>query len=204
MKKGMTILYKVHNNLYVNLTNRCPCACTFCLRQNMDTVTHDDKTLWLEHEPTVEEVKAEFANFDMSEYEEVVFCGYGEPTMALENLIAVSKYIRERYPFRIRLNTNGLSDLIHKRSTAEEICQAVDSISISLNMPDAASYNEVVRPAYGEKSFDAMLKFARDCKQYLDDVRFTVVDVIGEEKVEQSKILAAQNGIPLRVRKYSP
>ena len=58
MKKGMTILYKVHNNLYVNLTNRCPCACTFCLRQNMDTVTHDDKTLWLEHEPTVEEVKA--------------------------------------------------------------------------------------------------------------------------------------------------
>ena len=102
----------------------------------------------------------------------------------------------ERYPFRIRLNTNGLSDLIHKRSTAEEICQAVDSISISLNMPDAASYNEVVRPAYGEKSFDAMLKFARDCKQYLDDVRFTVVDVIGEEKVEQSKILAAQNGIP--------
>ena len=123
--------------------------------------------------------------------------------MALENLIAVSKYIRERYPFRIRLNTNGLSDLIHKRSTAEEICQAVDSISISLNMPDAASYNEVVRPTYGEKSFDAMLKFARDCKQYLDDVRFTVVDVIGEEKVEQSKILAAQNGIPLRVRKYS-
>ena len=129
---------------------------------------------------------------------------FSEPTMALENLIAVSKYIRERYPFRIRLNTNGLSDLIHKRSTAEEICQAVDSISISLNMPDAASYNEVVRPAYGEKSFDAMLKFARDCKQYLDDVRFTVVDVIGEEKVEQSKILAAQNGIPLRVRKYSP
>ena len=71
-------------------------------------------------------------------------------------------------------------------------------------MPDADSYNEVVRPAYGEKSFDAMLKFARDCKQYIDDVRFTVVDVIGEEKVAQSKILAAQNGIPLRVRKYSP
>ena len=71
-------------------------------------------------------------------------------------------------------------------------------------MPDAASYNEVVRPAYGEKPFDAMLKIARDCKQYIDDVRFTVVDVIGEEKVAQSKILAAQNGIPLRERKYSP
>ena len=124
--------------------------------------------------------------------------------MALENLIEVSKYVRARYPFKIRLNTNGLSDLIHNRSTAKDVCQAVDSVSISLNMPDAASYNEVVRPAYGEKSFDALLKFARDCKQYIDDVRFTVVDVIGEEKVEQSKIVAAQNGIPLRVRKYSP
>ena len=87
MKKGMTILYKVHNNLYVNLTNRCPCACTFCLRQNMDTVTHDDQTLWLEHEPTAEEVKAEFAKFDLSEYEEVVFCGYGEPTERLDALL---------------------------------------------------------------------------------------------------------------------
>ena len=102
------------------------------------------------------------------------------------------------------LTTLMTAYILHNRSTAKEVCQAVDSVSISLNMPDAASYNEVVRPAYGEKSFDAMLKFARDCKQYIDDVRFTVVDVIGEEKVAQSKILAAQNGIPLRVRKYSP
>ena len=184
------IIYRYKNQVYFNITNKCPCRCTFCIRNT--------------EEPALEEIYKAIDEFDFSDCNEVVFCGYGEPTMALENLIAVSKYIRERYPFRIRLNTNGLSDLIHKRSTAEEICQAVDSISISLNMPDAASYNEVVRPAYGEKSFDAMLKFARDCKQYLDDVRFTVVDVIGEEKVEQSKILAAQNGIPLRVRKYSP
>ena len=102
------------------------------------------------------------------------------------------------------LTTLMTAYIFHNRSTAKEVCQAVDSVSISLNMPDAASYNEVVRPAYGEKSFDAMLKFARDCKQYIDDVRFTVVDVIGEKKVAQSKILAAQNGIPLRVRKYSP
>ena len=99
------------------------------------------------------------------------------------------------------LTTLMTAYIFHNR---QEVCQAVDSVSISLNMPDAASYNEVVRPAYGEKPFDAMLKIARDCKQYIDDVRFTVVDVIGEEKVAQSKILAAQNGIPLRVRKYSP
>ena len=102
MKKGMTILYKVHNNLYVNLTNRCPCACTFCLRQNMDTVTHDEQTLWLEHEPTVEEVKAEFAKFDLSEYEEVVFCGYGEPTERLDALLEIAKFVKENYQKPIR------------------------------------------------------------------------------------------------------
>lgn len=197
------IIYRYKNQVYFNITNKCPCRCTFCIRNTEDAIG-EASNLWFEQEPALEEIYKAIDEFDFSDCNEVVFCGYGEPTMALENLIAVSKYIRERYSFRIRLNTNGLSDLIHKRSTAEEICQAVDSISISLNMPDAASYNEVVRPAYGEKSFDAMLKFARDCKQYLDDVRFTVVDVIGEEKVEQSKILAAQNGIPLRVRKYSP
>ena len=168
------IIYRYKNQVYFNITNKCPCRCTFCIRNTEDAIG-EASNLWFEQEPALEEIYKAIDEFDFSDCNEVVFCGYGEPTMALENLIAVSKYIRERYPFRIRLN-----------------------------MPDAASYNEVVRPAYGEKSFDAMLKFARDCKQYLDDVRFTVVDVIGEEKVEQSKILAAQNGIPLRVRKYSP
>ena len=176
------IIYRYKNQVYFNITNKCPCRCTFCIRNTEDAIG-EASNLWFEQEPALEEIYKAIDEFDFSDCNEVVFCGY---------------------PFRIRLNTNGLSDLIHKRSTAKEICQAVDSISISLNMPDAASYNEVVRPAYGEKSFDAMLKFARDCKQYIDDVRFTVVDVIGEEKVEQSKILAAQNGIPLRVRKYSP
>ena len=114
--------------------------------------------------------------FDFSGYKEAVFCGYGEPTMALDKLIAVSKYVRSKYPahldrdgklcpgIRLRLNTNGLGDLINKRSIAREVCQAIDIVSISLNMPDAKSHNEVVRPAYGEKAFDAMLKFAEDCK----------------------------------------
>ena len=77
----MEILYKVHNNLYVNLTNQCPCACTFCLRQTMDRIGESDR-LWLDHEPTYEEVIDAFGKFDLSEYEEVVFCGFGEPIMA--------------------------------------------------------------------------------------------------------------------------
>ena len=88
-------------------------------------------------------------------------------------------------------------------SIAKEVCQAVDIVSISLNMPDAKSYNEVVRPAYGEKAFDAMLKFAQDCKKYTENVKFTVVDCIGEENVEKSRKVAEKLGIPLRVREYT-
>ena len=196
------IIYRYKNQVYFNITNKCPCRCTFCIRNTEDAIG-EASNLWFEHEPALEEIYKAIDEFDFSDCNEVVFCGYGEPTMALENLMAVSKYIRERYPFRIRLNTNGLSDLIHKRSTAKEICQAVDSISISLNMPDAASYNEVVRPAYGEKSFDAMLKFAQDCKKYTENVKFTVVDCIGEENVEKSRKVAEKLGIPLRVREYT-
>ncbi len=196
------IIYRYKDQVYFNITNKCPCRCTFCIRNTGDSVG-EAGNLWFEKEPSVEEIYAAIDAFDFSNCSEIVFCGYGEPSMALDKMIAVSKYMRERYPFRIRLNTNGLSDLIHRRSTAEEICSAVDSVSISLNMPDAASYCEVVRPAYGEKSFEAMLKFAQDCKKYTEDVRFTVVDVIGEENVEKSRKLAESLGIPLRVRVYS-
>lgn len=196
------IVYRYKDQVYFNITNKCPCRCTFCIRNTEDAVG-EASNLWFEKEPSLEEICQAIDAFDFTGCKEAVFCGYGEPTMELEKLVEVSRYVRERYPIQLRLNTNGLSDLIHKRSTAKEICQAVDSVSISLNMPDAASYNEVVRPAYGECSFDALLKFARECREYTENVRFTVVDVIGEEKIEQSRKVAEANGISLRVRKYS-
>ncbi|MDY5023262.1 MAG: TIGR04100 family radical SAM protein [Blautia sp.] len=197
------IVYRYKNQVYLNITNKCPCKCEFCIRNTTDSVG-EASNLWFEHEPSLEEIFAAIDAFDFTDCTEVVFCGYGEPTMALDNLIAVSRYIRERYSFKLRLNTNGLGDLIHKRSVAKEVCEAVDCVSISLNMPDAKSYTAIVHPAYGEKSFDAMLTFAQDCHQYLEDVRFTVVDVIGEENVKKSQELADSLGIPLRVRVYSP
>ena len=197
------IVYRYKNQVYLNITNKCPCKCEFCIRNTTDSVG-EANNLWFEHEPSLEEIIAAIDAFDFTDCTEVVFCGYGEPTMALDNLIAVSRYIRENYGLKLRLNTNGLGDLIHKRSIAKDICEAVDCVSISLNMPDAESYTAIVHPAYGEKSFDAMLTFAKDCHQYLEDVRFTVVDVIGEENVKKSQELADSLGIPLRVRVYSP
>lgn len=197
------ILYRYNKQVYFNITNRCCCNCTFCIRNHQEHYGESDN-LWLDREPSVEEIIAVIDAFDFGDCEEVVFCGYGEPTMALETLLAVSNYIHSHYPFRVRLNTNGLADLIYNRSTAKEICSTIDCISISLNMPDAKSYTEVVRPVYGEKAFEAMLQFAKDCKKYLNgNVRFSVVDVIGEENIEKCKLLAESLATPLHIRAYS-
>lgn len=93
---AMTILYELHDNLYINLTNRCPCSCTFCLRQNREDMGTSD-SLWLEHEPSFEEVAAEFEKFDMNRYHEIVFCGFGEPTEALDVLLKTAHFIKEHW-----------------------------------------------------------------------------------------------------------
>lgn len=197
------IVYGYKETVYLNITNQCPCRCTFCIRSKKDALG-SASNLWHEKDPSVDEIKAAIADYDLSETNEVVFCGYGEPTVRLDVLTKISRYIKENYHLPVRVNTNGLGDLVHGRKIAEELCGAVDSISISLNMPDAKSYQEVVRSKYGGQSFDAMLEFAVECKKYLkDQVKFSVVDVIGEEAVEKSKALAEKLGIPLRVRTYS-
>lgn len=197
------IVYGYKETIYLNITNQCPCRCTFCVRTKKDALG-SASNLWLEKEPTVEEIKAGINDYDLSKTKEIVFCGYGEPTVRLDVLIEISHYIKENYHLPVRVNTNGLGDLIHGRKIAKELCEAVDSISISLNMPDAKSYQEIVRSKYGEQSFDAMLDFAVECKKYMgEQVKFSVVDVIGEEAVEKSKKVAEKLGIPLRVRVYS-
>ena len=135
----MEILYKVHNNLYVNLTNKCPYACTFCLRQTMDRIGESDR-LWLEREPSVEEVKKEFEKFDMTQYNEVVFCGFGEPTERFDALKEIAAFVKEKYNKPIRINTNGAGSLINGRDIAPELKGLVDTVSVSLNHPEKEEY----------------------------------------------------------------
>ena len=196
-----TILYKVHHNLYVNLTNKCPCACTFCLRQTRDHM-EDSGVLWLDHEPSVDEVIAEFAKFDMSQYEEVVFCGFGEPTEALEVLLPVAKYVKETFSKPVRINTNGLGNLIWNRDITPEFKGLIDTVSISLNSSTAQKYLDVTRNRFGLASYDAMLSFAKACQRYVPNVVMTVVDVIGEEEVAACQKVCDTHGLHLRVRPY--
>ncbi len=196
----MTILYAVHGNLYINLTNRCPCNCTFCIRHNGDGA-YGSESLWLEREPDIDEVKAEFEKYDMAKFGEVVFCGYGEPMERPEAVSEIGRCVREKYGAKVRLNTNGLGDKINGRPTAELLRGAVDIVSVSLNNYCAEKYNAVTRPQW-EDAFSAMLEFAEECKEIVPKVIFTVVDVIPAEDIEQCRKLSDKMGIELRVRTY--
>lgn len=197
----MTILYEVGNNLYVNVTNRCPCACTFCIRNHADGAYGSD-SLWLDREPTIDEVINAFKNYDLSKYEEVVFCGYGEPLERVDDVVTLCHYLREHSDCKIRINTNGLANLIHNRDVVPQLKGCFDTISISLNAGCEDSYLKVTNPQFGEGSFQAMLDFAKACKSVAPKVMFTVVDVISKDEIALSQAVADSLGIPLRVRTY--
>jgi radical SAM enzyme (TIGR04100 family) len=202
MEKKMEILYKVHNNLYVNLTNRCPYSCTFCLRQSMNKVGESD-SLWLEHEPTAQEVIQEFDKWNMDELNEVVFCGFGEPTEAFDVLKEVAAFVKSKFNKPIRVNTNGAGSLINGRDIAPEFKGLVDTVSISLNDPDAKKYNELVRSKFGEKSFDEIIKFAKECTKYVPNVVMTTVDTtITHEEEEQCRKICDEIGATYRIRPW--
>ncbi|HEX3025907.1 MAG TPA: TIGR04100 family radical SAM protein [Clostridia bacterium] len=197
----MTIFYKYGGKLYVNVTNRCPCNCIFCIRQNGDSLGDAD-SLWLEREPSLEEIIAAYENYDKTGCPEVVFCGYGEPLERLDIVLETCKYLRGVSDMKIRINTNGLSDLINGKPTAHLLKGLADTVSISLNAATAKEYSRVTQPSFGESAFDAMLKFAEDCKQIVPRVVFSVVDIISPEEIAACQRLADQMGIPLRVRAY--
>ena len=200
----MTITYQVKNAVYVNLTNRCPCNCTFCLRHNGPGV-FGSGPLWLEREPTLEETIESLGQWDYERFREVVFCGYGEPTERLDVLLAAAAHLKEQDPtLRVRVNTNGLSDLIHGKPTAPLFVGNVDCLSISLNTDDPAEYLSVCRPKFGAAAYPAMLKFTQEAAALLPSVVMTVVGepVTSREKQERCRAIAEGLGARLRVRPY--
>lgn len=198
----MEILYKVHNNLYVNLTNKCPCACTFCLRQTMDRIGESDR-LWLEREPNFDEVVEAFKKYDMKEFGEVVFCGFGEPTEALDVLKQTAKYVKENFGNKIRINTNGLGNLVNNRNILPELEGLVDTVSISLNNPNKDEYNRLVRSKFGDIAFDEMLSFAKNAVNYIPNVVLTTVDTtISKEDEQKCADICKSIGATYRIRPW--
>lgn len=202
MQKAMNISYEIGNKLYLNITNKCPCNCTFCIRNNGDGAYGSDP-LWLEHQPTIDEVIANLKTRDLDSYAEIIFCGYGEPTCELEILKTTAAYIRSVSKTPIRLNTNGLGNLVNKRDIAPDFEGLLDTVSVSLNASDSEAYDKVTRPSFkGVDCFEEMLKFAERVKLFVPNTMLTVVDVIGEAEIAKSQAIADKVGIQLRVREY--
>ena len=193
----MAIVYTYHDGLYINLTNRCTAACTFCIKNKWSRRFrgHD---LHLEKEPTAQEVINAIG--DPKKYHEVIFCGYGEPLLRLDELKEIAAWVKKQGG-RVRINTSGLANLTYNRNIVPELKGLVDAISISLNATDARQYLEIQKPAYGLKSYEAVLDFARECKQYIPDVTVTCIELSGVD-VEKCRQIAEQLQVKFRLRPY--
>ena len=199
----MTITYELGDALYVNLTNRCSNACTFCVRNEHDSVNGKDP-LWLDREPTVDEIKADFLTRDLDKYTSVVFCGYGEPTMRFDDMVQVAKWLKGQKPnLPIRLNTNGHANLICNRDVTPELKGCFDCVSISLNAENPEKYQTLCLSEFGgETSFYGLLEFARLAKNYVPEVVLSVVDVMPSEEIENCRKIAEECGVKFRVREF--
>lgn len=198
----MTITYEYGRNLYVNTTNRCTCSCEFCLRATGDGVG-TGSNLWLDREPTREEILADILSRDLEQYEELVFCGYGEPTFRWDDIAAVIDALRARRPgVFIRMDTNGHGSHIAGRDIAPELIGRIDTVSISLNRAHGDAYDAVVHPNF-PGAFDAMCDFARRCAACGVDTVMTVVDNMPREDIEAAAALCAALGARFRVREYA-
>lgn len=196
----MTITYSYGANLYVNTTNRCDMHCDFCLRQLGDGVGEAD-SLWLEREPTKEEIWADIQGRDLSQFRELVFCGYGEPTYRLHDILWVCDQVRRCSDIAIRMDTNGHGSLIWGENVAPLFRGRFDTVSISLNARDKETYDRRCAPKY-ENGYEAMLAFARDIRQYVPRVILSVVDCIPPEEIEDCRRICADIGAEYRVRVY--
>ncbi len=198
----MTITYELGNSLYVNLTNKCSNDCDFCLRNNHSDVNGEDN-LWLDREPDVEEIKEDFLKRDMAKYDSVVFCGFGEPLERFDDVITVGKWLKKTYGIKIRVNTNGQANLIHKRDVTPEMEGVIDSVSISLNTDNKEEYQEICKSIFGEDAFSALLDFGKKATNYVPEVIFSVVDkTITPQQIENCRKIAEDCGVKFRLREY--
>lgn len=199
----MCITYEVADGLYLNITNRCTNACSFCIRNNGDGA-YGSESLWLEREPDSEEILKSVFSRDLSKYSEIVFCGYGEPTLRFDTVKEVAKSIKKSFPnVKIRINTNGHSDLICGRNTAPEYAGLFDTVSISLNAPNSEKYIEICHPVFKENAFAAVVEFAKNVNKYVQNTVFSVVsDFIDTEEISECEKIAESVGVPLKVRTY--
>ena len=198
------IVYRFHKALYINLTNRCPNSCVFCIKTKF-AMRFDKYDLNLcGQEPSTQEViLALQKEMQQEPVKEIVFCGYGEPTMRLNTLLEIAAKIKQLYPqIKLRLNTVGLGSLVNGRDISEDLAKNIDEISISLNSPDEKEWQKIVRPKpeYAAQGYQALLDFIKACAPKIS----TTVSIVDKQNIdiEKTKKLAQSLGAKLRVREF--
>ncbi len=192
----MTIVYPYRGNLYINLTNRCTNNCVFCLRHSFKGV--GGYNLWLEKEPSAQEVIEAIG--DPAAYEEIVFCGFGEPTLRLETMLEICRWLQEKN-VRVRVDTNGHGDLIHGESILPGLQGLVHVLSISLNAHDAKTYKELCRPEFGSRAYEGLLEFAQKAPDYVPEVILSVVN-LSRVDLDKCREIALKMGVGFKIREH--
>ncbi len=193
------VAYAIRNSLYLNITNRCTLACTFCPK----FVDFEVKGYYLKlrKEPTVEEILQSIG--DPSRYDEVVFCGFGEPTRRLDALLEVARTLKSKFPkIKIRLNSDGLGNLVHQKNILPDLATCIDTVSVSLNAQDAKTYVTYCPSKYGESAYPAVKDFIRDATKYIPTVIASVVGAPGVDREACRKIVEDDLGAQFRFRDY--
>ncbi|MBI5586822.1 MAG: TatD family hydrolase, partial [Deltaproteobacteria bacterium] len=196
-KEPVKIAYPIRNSLYLNITNRCTNYCTFCAKFKSYTVK--GHYLRLSEEPTFEEVLAAVGD-DPARYDEIVFCGFGEPLIRLDLVRKVGMRLK-RMGCKIRIDTDGLANLVHGKNVLPEL-MFVDVISVSMNAPDSGTYQKIVKTPFGDAAFPAILYFLREAKKYIPKVIASVVAVPGLDIEACRKVAEDDIGVVFRVREY--
>ncbi len=196
----MKVAYELRDNLYLNLTNRCNNNCRFCVRNFKDGVSNNN--LWLEKEPKIERVIKELESYNLDSYQEIIFCGYGEPLIRLKAVIEIAKYIKEVSKTSVRINTNGQANLIHDKNILPFLSEIIDKISISLNASNAQMYKKICQPLSGQKAFQAVVSFIKEAKKYIPEVVASVVNYPGVN-VNECQNLAQRLKVDFKVRNFS-
>lgn len=191
------IAYQIRDSLYLNLTNRCTNSCVFCAK--FDDFVVKGHELKLDHEPDIEELKQAIG--DPTRFREVVFCGYGEPLLRLDLVIALADWLKQQQ-IKVRVNTDGQANLVHGRNILPELAGKIDAISVSLNAADADKYQEICRSHFGAAGYAALKEFIQQAPQYIPQVTATAVSYPGVD-MDACRQLATGLGVEFRVREYN-
>ncbi|KPJ95014.1 MAG: radical SAM protein [Gammaproteobacteria bacterium SG8_11] len=193
-----TIAYSIGDNLYLNITDRCTLRCRFCPKYNGTHQVHQ-YDLRLRRKPSLAEIlQAIDAAGDITQFKEVVFCGYGEPTLRLKELLAVARYVKSQ-GVKVRLNTDGLANRVHKHNVLPDLAQCIDAVSVSMNAQNEAVYKQHCCPSL-EGSYQAMLEFLQQAPLYIGDVTATAIDGLDGVDVQQCAAIAKDLNVKFRRR----